>query len=37
MPDQQLRQQLAEQLGMTPRRVQIWFQNKRYLEIFEYL
>ncbi len=30
MPNQALRQQLAQQLGMTPRRVQIWFQNKRY-------
>jgi hypothetical protein len=29
MPNQALRQQLAQQLGMTPRRVQIWFQNKR--------
>jgi hypothetical protein len=29
MPNQALRQQLAQKLGMTPRRVQIWFQNKR--------
>jgi len=29
MPSQQTRVQLADQLGMTSRRVQIWFQNKR--------
>eukprot|EP01112_Ceratiomyxa_fruticulosa_P022866 TRINITY_DN8514_c0_g1_i1.p1 TRINITY_DN8514_c0_g1~~TRINITY_DN8514_c0_g1_i1.p1 ORF type:complete len:686 (-),score=192.08 TRINITY_DN8514_c0_g1_i1:314-2068(-) len=29
MPSQALRQQIAERLGMTSRRVQIWFQNKR--------
>jgi len=29
MPNQQTRVQLAEQLGMSSRRVQIWFQNKR--------
>lgn len=31
-PDPNLRNQLAEQLQMTPRRVQIWFQNKRARE-----
>jgi len=29
MPDQKLRLQLAQRLGMSSRRVQIWFQNKR--------
>jgi len=29
MPNQQTRIQLADQLGMSSRRVQIWFQNKR--------
>jgi len=29
MPNQQTRVQLAGQLGMSSRRVQIWFQNKR--------
>lgn len=29
MPNQELREKLAKKLGMTPRRVQIWFQNKR--------
>jgi len=29
MPSQQTRVQLADQLGMSSRRVQIWFQNKR--------
>jgi hypothetical protein len=28
-PNLQLRTQLGEQLGMTPRKVQIWFQNRR--------
>jgi hypothetical protein len=28
-PSTELRNQLAKQLGMTPRAVQIWFQNKR--------
>ncbi|KNC98465.1 uncharacterized protein SPPG_06166 [Spizellomyces punctatus DAOM BR117] len=28
-PSTELRHRLAEQLGMTPRAVQIWFQNKR--------
>merc|ERR1712054_88103 len=27
-PDQQTRQKLADELGMSSRRVQIWFQNK---------
>ena len=29
MPSQQIRMELAKQLGMSTRRVQIWFQNKR--------
>ncbi|EGG14700.1 homeobox transcription factor [Cavenderia fasciculata] len=29
MPSQQIRHRLANQLGMSSRRVQIWFQNKR--------
>jgi hypothetical protein len=29
MPSQQTRLEIAERLGMTMRRVQIWFQNKR--------
>lgn len=28
-PDAILRNQLSEQLGMTPRSVQVWFQNRR--------
>jgi len=32
MPNQSLRESLAKQLGMTSRRVQIWFQNKRAKE-----
>ena len=28
-PNQSLREHLASQLGMSPRRIQIWFQNKR--------
>eukprot|EP00029_Vermamoeba_vermiformis_P011487 TRINITY_DN6327_c0_g1_i2.p1 TRINITY_DN6327_c0_g1~~TRINITY_DN6327_c0_g1_i2.p1 ORF type:complete len:325 (+),score=46.67 TRINITY_DN6327_c0_g1_i2:244-1218(+) len=32
MPNQELRERLAKRLGMTPRRVQIWFQNKRAKE-----
>lgn len=32
MPNQELRESLARELGMTPRRVQIWFQNKRAKE-----
>ncbi|KAI9105646.1 homeobox domain-containing protein, partial [Phlyctochytrium arcticum] len=28
-PSTDLRNQLAQQLAMTPRAVQIWFQNKR--------
>ncbi len=29
MPTQQAREDLAKKLGMSSRRVQIWFQNKR--------
>jgi len=29
LPNSDLRKELAVQLGMTPRRVQVWFQNKR--------
>lgn len=32
VPNQELRKDLATQLGMTNRRVQIWFQNKRAKE-----
>lgn len=32
VPNQELRKDLALQLGMTTRRVQIWFQNKRAKE-----
>jgi hypothetical protein len=32
VPNQELRKDLASQLGMTTRRVQIWFQNKRAKE-----
>lgn len=32
VPNQELRKDLASQLGMTNRRVQIWFQNKRAKE-----
>lgn len=28
-PDYETRTRLSKQLGMTPRRIQIWFQNKR--------
>ena len=28
-PDQETRQRLSKELGMTSRRIQIWFQNKR--------
>jgi len=32
LPNSDLRKELAIQLGMTPRRVQVWFQNKRAKE-----
>lgn len=32
MPNQELREKIAKELGMTTRRVQIWFQNKRAKE-----
>lgn len=28
-PPLALRQQISAQIGMTPRRVQVWFQNRR--------
>lgn len=31
-PDTRLRRMLGDQLGMTPRRIQIWFQNRRAKE-----
>lgn len=31
-PDTRLRKMLAEQLGMTPRSIQVWFQNRRAKE-----
>eukprot|EP00866_Antonospora_locustae_P000562 jgi/Antlo1/562/2325 len=31
-PDTQMRKMLAEQLGMTPRSIQVWFQNRRAKE-----
>eukprot|EP01130_Rhizamoeba_saxonica_P013559 TRINITY_DN579_c0_g1_i1.p1 TRINITY_DN579_c0_g1~~TRINITY_DN579_c0_g1_i1.p1 ORF type:complete len:170 (-),score=37.51 TRINITY_DN579_c0_g1_i1:60-569(-) len=32
LPNIELREALAKQLNMTPRRIQIWFQNKRAKE-----
>jgi len=29
LPSYQLRDQLSQSLGMSPKRVQVWFQNKR--------
>lgn len=29
MPDKELREQLGEKLGLTPRTIQVWFQNRR--------
>lgn len=31
-PDTRMRKMLAEQLGMTPRSIQVWFQNRRAKE-----
>lgn len=31
-PDTRLRRMLADQLGMTPRSIQVWFQNRRAKE-----
>lgn len=31
-PDARMRRMLAEQLGMTPRSIQVWFQNRRAKE-----
>lgn len=28
-PDKNLREKLGEQLGLTPRTIQVWFQNRR--------
>jgi hypothetical protein len=31
MPSTKLRQDLGDQIGMTPRAVQVWFQNRRQI------
>ena len=38
-PDKQLREKLGEKLGLTPRTIQVWFQNRRqnskFIEIMQ--